>query len=110
MQTLNPKLKLLKDLLYEIADKIDPEYCENQEDKVDAAIESLSILNRGIPRISKVEACERILHCSTRTFDNYLALGIIPKGRKVAHFKELSWCEKDFDKAKEYRRLNNDDK
>ena len=86
MQELNPKLKLLKDLMYQIADNIDPNNCQNQEDKIDAAIESLSILNRGIPRISKVEACEKILHCSARTFENYLQLGIIPKGKKVAHF------------------------
>lgn len=108
MQKLNPKLQLLKDLMYEIADNIDPNTCHNQEDKVDAAIESLTILNRGIPRISKVEACEKILHCSTRTFDNYLKLGIIPPGHKRPHFKELSWREKDFDKAKEYRRIHND--
>ena len=106
MQELNPKLKLLKDLMYQIADNIDPNNCQNQEDKIDAAIESLSILNRGIPRISKAEACEKILHCSARTFENYLQLGIIPKGKKVAHFKELSWTEKDFDWAKEYRRLH----
>lgn len=108
MQKLNPKLKLLKDLMYEIADNIDPNTCQNQEDKVDAAIESLTILNKGIPRISKTEACERILHCSTRTFDNYLKLGIIPPGHKRPHFKELSWREKDFDKAKEYRRIHSD--
>ena len=106
MQELNPKLKLLKDLMYQIADNIDPNNCQNQEDKIDAAIESLSILNRGIPRISKAEACEKILHCSARTFENYVQLGIIPKGKKVAHFKELSWAEKDFDRAKEYRRLH----
>ena len=109
MQTLNPKLKLLKELMYQIADGINPESCQNNEDKIDAAIESLSILNRGIPRISKSEACERILHCSTRTFENYLKLGLIPPGRKVAHFKELSWTEKDFDKAKEYRRFHHED-
>lgn len=108
MQKLNPKLKLLKDLMYQIADNIDPNTCINQEDKVDAAIESLTILNKGIPRISKTEACERILHCSTRTFDNYLKLGIIPPGHKTPHFKELSWREKDFDKAKEYRRIHSD--
>ena len=108
MQKLNPKLKLLKDLMYQIADNINPETCQNQEDKIDAAIESLTILNKGIPRISKAEACERILHCSTRTFDNYLKLGIIPPGHKIPHFKELSWREKDFDKAKEYRRIHSD--
>lgn len=109
MQTLNPKLKLLKELMYQIADNINPETCQNQEDKIDAAIESLSILNRGIPRITKGEACVKILHCSTRTFDNYLKLGLIPPGHKVTYHKELTWTEKDFDKAKEYRRFHHED-
>lgn len=106
MQKVNIKLKLLKDLLYQIADNINPENCNNDEESLDAAIEAVTKLNRGIPRISKAEACEKILHCSTRTFENYIQLGIIPPGRKVAHFKELSWSERDFDKAKEYRRTH----
>ena len=106
MEKLNPKLQLLKTLLYQVADNINPETCKNDEDSMDAALEAISKLNRGIHRISKAEACETILHCSPRTFDNYLQLGIIPPGRKVAHFKELSWCERDFDKAKEYRRTH----
>lgn len=106
MQKVNIKLQLLKTLLYQIADNINPETCNQDEDSLDAAIDAVTKLNRGIPRISKAEACERILHCSTRTFENYLQLGIIPPGRKVAHFKELSWSERDFDKAKEYRRTH----
>ncbi len=106
MQKVNIKLKLLKDLLYQTADNINPENCNNDDESIDAAIEAVTKLNRGIPRISKAEACEKILHCSTRTFENYIQLGIIPPGRKVAHFKELSWSERDFDKAKEYRRTH----
>ena len=106
MQKVNTKLKLLKDLLYQVADNISPENCDNNEENLDAAIDAVTKLNRGIPRISKTEACEKILHCSTRTFENYIQLGIIPPGRKVAHFKELSWSERDFDKAKEYRRTH----
>lgn len=106
MQKVNTKLKLLKDLLYQIADNINPETCNQDDESLDAAIEAVTKLNRGIPRISKAEACEKILHCSTRTFENYIQLGIIPPGRKVAHFKELSWSERDFDKAKEYRRTH----
>ena len=104
MQKVNTKLKLLKDLLYQVADNISPENCDNNEESLDAAIDAVTKLNRGIPRISKAEACEKILHCSTRTFENYIQLGIIHPGLKVAHFKELSWSERDFDKAKEYRR------
>ena len=106
MQKVNIKLQLLKTLLYQITDNINPETFNQDEDSLDAAIDAVTKLNRGIPRISKAEACERILHCSTRTFENYLQLGIIPPGRKVAHFKELSWCERDFYKAKEYRRTH----
>lgn len=106
MQKVNTKLKLLKDLLYQIADNINPETCNQDDESIDAAIEAVTKLNRGIHRISKAEACEKILHCSTRTFENYIQLGIIPPGRKVAHFKELSWSERDFDKAKEYRRTH----
>lgn len=106
MQKVNTKFKLLKDLLYQIADNINPETCNQDDESIDAAIEAVTKLNRGIPRISKAEACEKILHCSTRTFENYIQLGIIPPGRKVAHFKELSWSERDFDKAKEYRRTH----
>lgn len=106
MQKVNTKLKLLKDLLYQIADNTNPETCNQDDESIDAAIEAVTKLNRGIPRISKAEACEKILHCSTRTFENYIQLGIIPPGRKVAHFKELSWSERDFDKAKEYRRTH----
>lgn len=106
MQKVNIKLQLIKTLLYQIADNINPETCNQDEDSLDAAIDAVSKLNRGIHRISKAEACEKILHCSPRTFENYLQLGIIPPGRKVAHFKELSWSERDFDKAKEYRRTH----
>lgn len=42
---------------------------------------------------------ERILHCSPSSFDNYIKLGLIPRGHKEYGFKELSWSEKDFDKA-----------
>lgn len=109
MQTLNPKLRVLKALLYQIADNITAENCQHSEEEIDETIESLTKLHNGIPRISKAEACEKILHCSTRTFENYLKLGIIPPGHKTPHFKELSWSKNDFKKAIEYRRLNNDE-
>ena len=32
-------------------------------------------------------------------FDNYIKLGLIPRGHKEYGFKELNWSEKDFDKA-----------
>ena len=45
MKELNPKLRLLKDLLYQIADNINPETCVNDDNRIDAAIETLTTLN-----------------------------------------------------------------
>lgn len=97
------KLSILKRLLQESINSINAGNSNYDEDELDDIIKELTKLNRGIKRISKREACERILHCSPSTFDNYLKLGLIPKGHKEYGFKELSWSEKDFDEAVMYR-------
>lgn len=66
----------------------------------DILVKTLSVLNKGVKRISKAYACEHILHCSPATFDNYVRAGIIPKGKKEIGFNELSWSLKDFDGVK----------
>lgn len=97
------KLNILKRLLQESIDNIDAGNSNFSEEELTNIIKDITKLNRGIKRISKREACERILHCSPSTFDNYLKLGLIPKGHKEYGFKELSWSEKDFDEAVMYR-------
>lgn len=97
------KLNILKRLLQESIDNIDAGNSNFNEEELNNIIKDITKLNRGIKRISKREACERILHCSPSTFDNYLKLGLIPKGHKEYGFKELSWSEKDFDEAVMYR-------
>lgn len=97
------KLNILKRLLQESIDNIDAGNSNFGEEELNNIIKDITKLNRGIKRISKREACERILHCSSSTFDNYLKLGLIPKGHKEYGFKELSWSEKDFDEAVMYR-------
>ena len=97
------KLNILKRLLQESIDNIDAGNSNFNEEELTNIIKDITKLNRGIKRISKREACERILHCSPSTFDNYLKLGLIPKGHKEYGFKELSWSEKDFDEAVMYR-------
>lgn len=47
-------------------------------------------------RLSKYEAC-RYLNVSRATFDNYVRAGKIPRGKKAAGFKELSWSRKELD-------------
>lgn len=100
---INIKLRVLRGLLEECINNIDAGNSNHNEEELDSIIKDLTKLNRGIKRISKREACERILHCSPSTFDNYLKIGLIPPGHKEYGFKELSWSEKDFDEATLYR-------
>lgn len=100
---LSPRLRIIRNLLEEAIKNIDAGNSNNSEEELDCIVKDLTKLNRGIKRISKREACERILHCSASTFDNYLKLGLIPHGHKTYGFKELSWSEKDFDEATMYR-------
>lgn len=96
---INYRLRIIKHLLEECINNIDAGNSNHSEEELDSIIKDLTKLNRGIKRISKREACARILHCSPSTFDNYLKLGLIPPGHKEVGFKELSWSEKDFDKV-----------
>lgn len=100
---VSPKILILKKLLEECINNIDAGNSNHTERELDDIIDSISKLNRGVKRISKREACDNILHCSTSTFENYIKLGLIPKGHKSKGFKELSWSEKDFDEAAMYR-------
>lgn len=100
---INSRLRVLRGLLEECINNIDAGNSNHSEKELDSIIKDLTKLNRGIKRISKREACERILHCSQSTFDNYLKIGLIPPGHKEYGFKELSWSEKDFDEATLYR-------
>lgn len=99
----NVKINIVRKLLEEAIANIDAGNSNHSADELDEIIKDLTKLNRGIKRISKREACEKILHCSPSTFDNYLKLGLIPPGHKEYGFKELSWSEKDFDEATLYR-------
>lgn len=100
---ISAKLRVIRRLLEESINNIDAGNSNHSEEELDTIIKDLTKLNRGIKRISKREACERILKCSPSTFDNYLKLGLIPPGHKEYGFKELSWSEKDFDEATLYR-------
>lgn len=77
-------------------ENIDAGNSEITEEELVELVKLLATINKGGERISKTIACEKILHCSPSTFDNYVREGIIPPGRKVAGFKELSWTESDF--------------
>lgn len=94
---METRIKLIRQLLVEAIEKIDSGNSNHTTEELDAIVNDLTKLNRGVKRISKRYACDKILHCSSSTFDNYLKLGLIPPGHKEVGFKELSWSEKDFD-------------
>ena len=102
---MNPKLRIIRTLLKESIANIDAGNSNHTEEELDVIVKDLSKLNRGIKRISKRYACEKILKCSSITFDNYLKLGLIPPGHKEVGFKELSWSEKDFDEINKEKLL-----
>lgn len=89
-------LKVLKKELQHSIENIDAGNSEITEEELVELVKLLATINKGEERISKTIACEKILHCSPSTFDNYVREGIIPPGRKVAGFKELLWNESDF--------------
>ena len=76
-------LKYLKDLI----NKIETDTCELTEEE---AFDILSVVWHKV--LTKAQACE-YLNCSRATFDNAVASGLIPKGRKRKHKKELIWYE-----------------
>ena len=100
---MNVKLKLIRELLLELVNQIDAGNSNKDEKELDAIINTLTNMNRGVKRISKRIACDEILHCSSSSFENYIKLGLIPPGHKEKGFNELSWSENDFDEATKYR-------
>lgn len=103
---MNVKLKVLRKVLEEAIANIDAGNSNHSDDELDDIISSLTKLNRGIKRISKREACERILHCSPSSFDNYIKLGLIPRGHKEYGFKELNNVKQQLIQAKQPTQQN----
>ena len=88
-------LKELRNLLQRIIDDID---CGNsnieKEEDMFKLIEALKEYTRKDVLLSKYQAYT-FLNMSRATFDNKVRLGELPKGQKVAGFKELMWNKKD---------------
>lgn len=89
-------LKVIRNLLLKIVDNIDAGNSNLSEEEALQAIGYLKELTNKEKRLSKYEAC-RYLNVSRATFDNYVRAGKLPRGKKDAGFKELSWSEKDLD-------------
>lgn len=91
-------LKVLRELLVGIIDDIDTGNTNIEEEDEVKIIESLRQYTRKDKPMSKYQAYT-YLNMSRATFDNLVKDGKLPKGTKVAGFKELFWYKKDLDKA-----------
>lgn len=91
-------LKVIANLLRRIADKIDEGSISSNPEETMQVMETIKGFVDREKRLSKYEACQ-YLNVSKATFDNYVRLGKIPRGKHQAGFKELSWSKKDLDNA-----------
>lgn len=78
MEKTNCLLDAVKNQLQNAISNIDAGNSNLNEEEMEELVKTLSVLNKGVKRISKAYACEHILHCSPATFDNYVRAGIIP--------------------------------
>lgn len=90
-------LKVIRSILSKIINDIDAGNSNISEDEAMELTKVLQSLTDKTVRMSKYKSCQ-YLNISRATFDNYIREGKLPKGKKEAGFKELSWSKKDLDK------------
>ena len=91
-------LKVIKELLLKIINDIDSGNSNITEKDAAEIIEVIKNLTDKTQRLSKYQACQK-LNISRATFDNLVRKGTIPRGQKIAGYKELFWLEKDLKKV-----------
>ena len=96
------KLKLTKELLLEIANSIDENSSYINPEQYEELLFTVNFMTQANVKYSKYQVIN-YLNISRATFDNYVADGKIPKGRKQQGFKEIFWLKSDLDKFKNGR-------
>lgn len=89
-------LKVIRSILSKIINDIDAGNSNISEDEAMELTKVLQSLTDKTVRMSKYKSCQ-YLNISRATFDNYIREGKLPKGKKEAGFKELSWDKKTLD-------------
>lgn len=90
---IRPIIQVLKKIIEDL--ESDKYTCNDQE--LSQVLEELSQFNN-TTRMSKAQAYE-YLGISRASFDNYVKIGLIPKGEKTSGFKELSWKKEVIEQA-----------
>lgn len=88
------KKETLRKSLLAIADNIDNGNTDYTEEELCEILDTVKYLSDNRQRLSKYQAC-KYLNVSRATFDNWVRAEKIPRGQKIAGFKELSWELKD---------------
>jgi hypothetical protein len=92
-EMMNVKIRLLRGLLEEAIKNIDAGNSNHTEEELNAIIDDLTKLNRGIKRISKTYACEKILHCSpSRTCRMISGEVVLPNTPVVTGYGSYNPC------------------
>lgn len=90
-------VSVLQKLLRKIDQDIDAGNSNLTEEETLEVVEILKEYTRKDKPMSKYQAYT-YLNISRATFDNLVSEGKLPKGVKVAGFKELFWYKRDLDK------------
>lgn len=90
-------IKVVRNLLSKLIKDIDVGNTDISEEEAIQIAETLHRITDRTERLSKYKACE-YLNISRATFDNYVRAGKLPRGKKTAGFKELSYSKKDLDR------------
>ena len=90
-------IQIIKRILLQLVEDIDSSNSKISEEEQLEIINLIQKINS--KELSKIESAE-YLGVSRATFDNYIREGKLPKGRKRAGFKELSWNKTDLDNFK----------
>lgn len=87
-------LNVIKEQLLKIIENIDAGNSNISEEDAINTLKYIRELTDEDKRLSKYQACQ-YLNISRATFDNYVREGKLPRGKKEAGFKELSWSKKE---------------
>ena len=92
-------MQVIKNQLLKIVDDIDAGNSNVNEEEAIQIAKTLKEYTRKDIQMSKYQAYT-YLNISRATFDGLVRGGVIPRGKKVAGFKELRWSKKDLDRVK----------
>lgn len=96
-------LKVIRSILQKITEDIDAGNSNLTEEEALQITKMLQSYTDKTKQLSKYQSCQ-YLNISRATFDNYVREGTLPKGKKVAGFRELFWIEKDLLEFKKSRK------